>query len=192
MDCDAAPVYEIDPLCDARWATLIQTHPESSVFHSPNWLAALRHVYGYEPAVVTTCSPGNGLANGLVFCRIKSWLTGRRLVSLPFSDHCEPLIDSQDELDVMLLEMKRQVEAGEWKYVEIRPISMRAKPAHRTEATLIHTIFTASICARARRSYFETFTKTAFKERFDAPNGKSCSTKRERRRISFRSSIVLL
>jgi CelD/BcsL family acetyltransferase involved in cellulose biosynthesis len=122
--------YEIDPLCDARWATLIQTHPDASVFHSPNWLRALQAVYGYEPVVLTTCAPGERLSNGLVFCRIKSWLTGRRLVSLPFSDHSEPLIDSQNELDVMLLEMKRQAAADECKYVEIRPI--RYEPSRHT------------------------------------------------------------
>ena len=35
--------------------------------------------------------PDEPLENGFLFCRVESWLTGRRLVSLPFSDHCEPL-----------------------------------------------------------------------------------------------------
>ena len=71
--------------------------------------------------MVTTCSPGAALTNGLVFCRVESWLTGRRLVSVPFSDHCEPLVNSQIELDVLLLQMKGYVDAGRWKYAEIRP-----------------------------------------------------------------------
>lgn len=116
-------LYEIDPLRDARWGSLVQNNPRAAVFHSLSWLRALHVVYGYEPVVVTTCSPNESLTNGLVFCRIRSWLTGRRLVSLPFSDHCEPLLNAQDELDGMLVQMKRQVEAGEWKYVEIRPIT---------------------------------------------------------------------
>jgi len=44
-------------------------------------------------------------------------------VSLPFSDHCEPLIDHSDELDDMLLHMKRHVNQDKWKYIEIRPVS---------------------------------------------------------------------
>ena len=90
----SAVCYEIDPLRDERWASLVESHPHASVFHSNNWLKALRSVYGYEPVVMTTCPPGARLTNGLVFCRVNSWLTGRRLVSLPFSDHCEPLIGS--------------------------------------------------------------------------------------------------
>ena len=115
-------VYEIDPICDSRWEVLVHTNSRASVFHSTGWLRALRAVYGYEPVVMTTCAPGERLTNGLLFCRIKSWLTGRRLVSLPFSDHCEPLVNSQDEFDAILVQMKREVDAGAWKYVEVRPI----------------------------------------------------------------------
>ena len=123
--------YELDPLHDPRWGALVDRHPRASVFHSPNWLRALRTVYGYEPVVVTTCPPGAVLTNGLALCRVNSWLTGRRSVSMPFSDHCEPLIDNSTELDGMLLHLKRQVDEGRWKYIEIRPVS--GEPSGRTE-----------------------------------------------------------
>jgi len=117
----ATTVYELDPLRDARWETLVRKHPRASVFHSVAWLQALQSAYGYEPVVVTTCPPQAPLSNGLVFCRVRSWLTGPRLVSLPFSDHCEPLVRSSDELDFLLSALRSQVEAGQWQYVEIRP-----------------------------------------------------------------------
>jgi hypothetical protein len=125
MDHSAAPVFEVDPLGDPRWPILVESHPQSSVFHSTSWLKTLQTVYGYEPVVVTTSPPGSSLTNGLVFCRIKSWLTGRRFVSLPFSDHCEPLVDSPHELDLMLLHMQRDLDEKKWRYIEIRPISQR-------------------------------------------------------------------
>jgi hypothetical protein len=127
----SALCYEIDPLRDERWAALVEKHPRAAVFHSTNWLRALLSVYGYEPVVVTTCPPEAPLTNGLVFCRINSWLTGRRFVSLPFSDHCEPLIDRGDELDEILLHMKRHVDEDSWKYIELRPLSF--EPGSRTE-----------------------------------------------------------
>jgi hypothetical protein len=118
-------VYEIDPLSDPRWAALVESHPRSSVFHSTSWLRALQAVYGYEPVAITSCPPAASLTNGVVFCRVKSWLTGRRLVSLPFSDHCEVLVDSPDGLDALLLHMTRDLDKGRWQYVEIRPMSHR-------------------------------------------------------------------
>jgi len=62
------------------------------------------------------------LKNGLVFCHVKSWLTGHRLVSLPFSDHCEPLCDSVQDLNFLIRYLQTALEHQEWKYVEIRPI----------------------------------------------------------------------
>jgi CelD/BcsL family acetyltransferase involved in cellulose biosynthesis len=129
--------YEIDPVCDPRWGALVDSHPRASVFHSTSWLKVLHAVYGYEPVVVTTCAPGERLTNGLVFCRVNSWLTGRRLVSLPFCDHCEPLVDDQDELDGILIQMTTQVNNNQWKYFEIRPVA--CQPSSRTELRRFNT-----------------------------------------------------
>jgi hypothetical protein len=118
-------VYEVDPLKDPRWDKLVQHHAHGSIFHSPRWLEALRTAYGYDPVVISTCAPNETLANGLVFCRVKSWLTGHRMVSVPFSDHCEPLVNNADDLDCLLSSLKQRVDDGEWKYLEIRPVSLR-------------------------------------------------------------------
>ena len=83
----------IEPLKDLRWEPFLARHPRASVFHSSAWLAALHRTYGFQPIAYTTSSAGEDLENAMVFCRVESWLTGRRLVSLPFSDHCEPLVD---------------------------------------------------------------------------------------------------
>jgi hypothetical protein len=118
-------IYEVDPLNDPRWPVFVQSHPKSSVFHSLCWLRALRNVYGYETVAVTTCPPSARLTNGLVFCRIHSWLTGKRLVSLPFSDHCDPLFDRLHELDSALSYLRQQVDRRTWQHLEIRPLFPR-------------------------------------------------------------------
>jgi len=115
--------YEIHPVSDPRWAQLVASHPHASLFHDPRWLRALEMAYGYRPVVFTTSSPGMPLRNGIVFCEINSWLTARRLVSLPFSDHCEPLTSEPGDLDPLLRHARQQVDAGRYKRFEIRPIS---------------------------------------------------------------------
>jgi len=115
--------YQLDPTQDPRWAELVDKHPKASVFHTVGWLQALRRTYGYEPVVFTTSPPTAELKNGLVFCRINSWLTGRRLVSLPFSDHCEPLCDSTEDLDFLIHYLQTAMEHQGWKYLEFRPIN---------------------------------------------------------------------
>lgn len=114
-------VYVIDPLQDPRWGEFLQRHPAASVFHSIGWLEALRRTYGYTPIVLSTSAPEQDLKNGLAFCYINSRLTGRRLVSLPFSDHCEPLLNSPEDLEELLAYLVREHKNGKWKYLEIRP-----------------------------------------------------------------------
>jgi len=116
-------VYTIDPLRDPRWPELVARHDFASVFHSVPWLEAIRQTYGYTPVVYTTSSPSSPLSDGIVFCQIRSWLTGRRMVSMPFSDHCEPLLDGTESREAITTELKRAVDAGEWKYIELRPTS---------------------------------------------------------------------
>jgi hypothetical protein len=115
--------FQLDPTKDARWSALVEKHANASVFHTVGWLQALRCTYGYEPVVFTTSSPAGELRNGLVLCRVRSWLTGGRLVSLPFSDHCEPLCDSAEDLDFLMRYLRTVVEHQNWRYLEVRPIN---------------------------------------------------------------------
>jgi CelD/BcsL family acetyltransferase involved in cellulose biosynthesis len=114
-------VYEVDPIQDRRWADLLERHPRASVFASTEWLKALRQTYGFDPRVLTTSPPGSEMRNGLPICRVKGWLAGHRLVALPFSDHCEPLMDRPEELFEIMSFLEQQVSDGNWKYVELRP-----------------------------------------------------------------------
>jgi CelD/BcsL family acetyltransferase involved in cellulose biosynthesis len=128
-------VYEIDPQNDPRWTTLVESHPQSSVFHTRQWLEALRRTYGFKPKVFTTSPAGTPLTNGIAFCDVNSWLTGPRLVSLPFSDHCEPLVGSAVDLQALLSE-SLQNEGPHLKYLEIRPrsIELGTQSGFRTSA----------------------------------------------------------
>jgi len=110
----------IDPLHDARWSKFICSHPNASVFHTRGWLHALQMTYGYEPVAFTTSSPSQELNNALLCCMVRSKLTGDRLVSLPFSDHCEPLVENVDQFRALSsfadsLRLKKR-----YKYIEIR------------------------------------------------------------------------
>jgi CelD/BcsL family acetyltransferase involved in cellulose biosynthesis len=100
----------------------VQWHPNSSVFHSSAWLTALSRTYGFKPVAYTTCPNDEELKNAVVFCRVDSWLTGRRLISLPFSDHCEPLVDAEDDLEALSALLDQEVRNEKWRYMELRPL----------------------------------------------------------------------
>ncbi|MBZ5499125.1 MAG: GNAT family N-acetyltransferase [Acidobacteriia bacterium] len=112
----------IDPLSDPRWGRLVERHPKASVFHTAGWLESLRRTYGYRIFALTASLPGHELETGIPFCHINSWFTGQRLVSLPFSDHCDPLIDQPGRVSSLLRSLQARPELGNRKYVELRPL----------------------------------------------------------------------
>jgi hypothetical protein len=73
--------------------------------------------------VLTSSPAGEPLTNGIVFCRVSSWITGTRLVSLPFADHCEPLLDAPGDLPEFENWLRAECDRQRWKYVELRPLS---------------------------------------------------------------------
>jgi len=120
---EVTTIHTLNPLQDSRWPEFLQRHTAASVFHTPGWLDALRRTYGYEPTVFTTQSSGKELQNGIVFCRVQDWLRGSRMVSLPFSDHCQPLVDSEENLELLLGALRQNQEREKWKYIELRPLA---------------------------------------------------------------------
>jgi CelD/BcsL family acetyltransferase involved in cellulose biosynthesis len=121
---EAVSVFQIDPLQDSRWSDFLEEDPRASVFHTPSWLRALHRTYGYDATVLTTAGTGEKLINGIVFCRVLSWLTGPRLVSVPFSDHCEPLVEDADQLSRLTNFASNNMRGRNWRYVEIRPLGV--------------------------------------------------------------------
>jgi len=115
-------VYRFDPLQDERWAHFLQNHPKATAFHTPAWLQAVCKTYGYDCFGLTTTRPGSDLTNGMVFCRIGSWLTGSRLVSIPFADHCDPLLENPEDLHSILEWIALESSQARYKYVEVRPL----------------------------------------------------------------------
>jgi CelD/BcsL family acetyltransferase involved in cellulose biosynthesis len=115
------PLFRIDPLTDPRWETLLAQHADASVFHSRAWLEALRRTYGYQSFAFTSAAPKEPLRDGLPFCSVENWITGRRLVSVPFSDHCKPLLAQPSDLQNFVAAIQEEALRGRWRYFEIRP-----------------------------------------------------------------------
>jgi len=136
-------LYTLDPMQDPRWDDLVASHPRASAFHQRGWLKALAMTYGYRAMVLTSTPAGKPLSDGIVFCEVKSWITGSRLVSLPFADHCEPLLnetgDSLEFTEWMRTECGRQG----WKYIELRPLVWEApsgSPLAASQSFWFHTL----------------------------------------------------
>ena len=132
-------VYKFDPMIDSRWTSFLEQHSDASVFHTKEWLRTLQETYGYKPVAYST-SNGNELTNAMVFCQIESRLTGKRLVSLPFSDHCQPLASGKD-LGEILNYLEDNCNTERFKYVELRPIALETGVGERKQPFVLSERF---------------------------------------------------
>jgi CelD/BcsL family acetyltransferase involved in cellulose biosynthesis len=80
----------VDPRTDPLWGELLCQAP-SSVFHSPAWIQVLCDTYSWEPGAHVVVDDEGKPQGGLPFCRISD-IFGSRIVALPFSDYCDPLV----------------------------------------------------------------------------------------------------
>ena len=100
------------------------------------WLGLIARVYGYSSVVLTTHDAAGRLTGRLPLCLMRSPLTGRRLVSLPFTDHA-PLQAEDTASAAELIERATRLAREE----RVRYLELRTGP-HAALAT--HSDFAAS------------------------------------------------
>lgn len=94
----------IDPVKDTRWDTFVENHPFGSIYHLSTWKKVLeksfKHIKGHHLALID--SQTNIIQAALPLFEVRSWLTGNRLVSTPFSAFSDPLISSPEQMVIFL------------------------------------------------------------------------------------------
>lgn len=130
----AGRVQVLDPLAVPNWDALVGPMAGSTFFHGSAWARTLESSYGYKPVYFARVD-GERLTMLFPMMEVRSWLTGKRGVSLPFTDACEPLGNVEAET---LEEIGRfGLERG-WKYWEQRGGNVPA--ATLSEAYFAHVL----------------------------------------------------
>jgi len=125
-------VRRIDPLDDSDWDARLARLPDASFFHGAAWARVLHETYGFRPVYFVATSPAADPAAGgdrsgpagcaavLPVMEVDSWLTGRRGVSLPFTDACAPLAAEGATLPALFAAVRDHAKERGWKYWECR------------------------------------------------------------------------
>lgn len=95
-----AKIILIDPQKDERWDQFVERHPHGWLCHLSGWKLLLErcfsHIKGFY--IVKVNSPNNEICAGLPIFKVNSFLTGKRLVSIPFGTLCDPLYYHETDL----------------------------------------------------------------------------------------------
>lgn len=109
----------VDPTTYPGWDELVRSHPDSSIFHLSGWAEVLKRAYGFTPQYILSIDKSI-LRFALPLFEIRSLLTGRRGVSLPFSDYCDPLAAEKESAFAILPWLIDYGKARGWAYTELR------------------------------------------------------------------------
>ena len=109
----------VNPLNYAEWDDLLLKTPGHSFFHTTAWARSLSESYPYKMTYFTLMESDRFLALVPVM-DIRSVLTGRRGVSLPFTDYCEPLVADCVKFKEVFDAIVQYGEQRRWAYFEIR------------------------------------------------------------------------
>jgi hypothetical protein len=129
----------INPITYQNWKELLLACENYTFFLSANWAHVLRESYQYTPTYFTLFDH-NKLQALIPVMEIDSMLTGRRGISLPFTDYCEPVAENcsqfQDLFDRIITYGKKKG----WKVLELRGGGNFFQDAPHSSQYLRHTL----------------------------------------------------
>jgi hypothetical protein len=117
--CLEARLEIVNPIQHPDWDAQLLSHPDYTFFHGAAWVKVLCATYRHKPLYFGL--RGAGRVWGLLpVLEVDSRWTGRRGVSLPFTDECLPLSFATIRYEDVLYEIIEYGKARNWNYLECR------------------------------------------------------------------------
>ena len=127
------------PIDGARWRDFVATSDQAVPFHHPAWASFLAECYGYEAFAFATSDEKGRVTSGLPIIEVRNPRGRRRWVSLPFTDVCEPLAGTPEDLAMLAERMEAARREAEVESVEVRaPLPAGIANLHSSAVT--HTL----------------------------------------------------
>jgi FemAB-related protein (PEP-CTERM system-associated) len=112
-------VHALSGADGAAWDQFVSSHPKGTFFHQLGWKRVMERTYGYKPFYF--CAKRGGRITGIAPAfLISSWMTGRRLISLPFAVYGGICADDQESEEVLLRHLEELASELEVGYLELR------------------------------------------------------------------------
>lgn len=155
-------IQTVSPITYPGWDEMVVSSPGYSFFHSSPWARVLSESYGFTPLYFTIIKNGK-LHALLALMEVKSIITGKRGVSLPFTDYCEPILQDNLSCQELLDDIMKSGRQRGWKYFELRGGGRLLSDRQVSMSYLLHTLDLAKEAAEIFRT-FRKGTKSAIKK----------------------------
>src|SRR5579863_608918 len=107
-------------LVDASLSGFVERKAPGVLPFMQKWLDTVPRLYGYRVIPLIATNKAGGVSGFLPLCLMKSPLTGRRLVGLPFTDICPFLAEDEESANQLIDEAIELARQQKVKYLELR------------------------------------------------------------------------
>jgi FemAB-related protein (PEP-CTERM system-associated) len=108
------------PSIDNPWNMLVEEQVKDTFYYDHRWFELIVKLYGYRIIPLTTSNAEGEVTGFLPLCSISSPITGRRLVSLPFADHCPLFATDEASANDLIDQAIHLAQRQNVKYLELR------------------------------------------------------------------------
>lgn len=103
------------------WDNMVADHPMGSVYQHTAFGKVIASTFGHvKPYYIALVDKNDRYVGGLVLFLVKSWLTGNRLVSIPWACYGDPMTSSVGEFEILFIEVLELSQRVKASYVEIK------------------------------------------------------------------------
>jgi len=104
---------------EQKWQKFVHNSKEGTICHLLEWRDVLRGTYNYRPFYLI--AKDNGTVKGILpLFRVKSFITGNRLVSLPFSSIAGPIATSEEAMRKLIGFAEKKITDLGYNYLELK------------------------------------------------------------------------
>ncbi len=109
----------VNPLEVKGWNDQLEAEGHDCFFYTSNWARVLSEAYHYDP-LYFVAKEGGKISALVPMMGIDSFCTGKRGVSLPFTDYCFPLVGGGVSAEGLFQVIAQHGDSHAWKSIEIR------------------------------------------------------------------------
>ncbi len=157
-----AIITTIDPLTDGRWDAFVSNHPLGWVCHLSGWVEVLCKSFKHMNAHYFVLTNGDEIKAALPVFEVRSWLTGNRLVSIPFATLSDPLVSSKEELDQLLSAV---INFSGGRNIEIRTLASSTYFDKADSSLIMHYKYHYLPLDRTPEELMKSFHRTCVRQR---------------------------
>lgn len=111
----------VEPAQEAAWDKYVASHPNGWICLTSTWKHILEECFPHIKGYLLALTDEDGVIQaGLALYAVESWLTGRRLVSVPFATLSDPLSSSESQSKALFESAISLSQELKTDYVEIR------------------------------------------------------------------------